>query len=80
MLAYRLNDAGGSLVGYGCCDNPPDCFVEQVADHELPHEQEIPLDNVIEVTRQSGRSHGLWRRPLPCTTDATRVDNVLYEG
>ena len=37
----------------------------------------LSLDHVVKVTCHSDRSHGLRRRPLPCTTDATRFDDVL---
>ena len=52
-----LNDCGRLPVVQHGRDGPPDCLVNEVTDHDIPMEEDVPLDDLVEESGQARRGH-----------------------
>ena len=57
-----LDEVDATAAGKHLAGGPADCFVEQMANHDLAVEQDVPLHNVVKVASHSRGGHRLWSR------------------
>ena len=74
-----LHEVGGALARQWLGHRPTNRLVDEVGDHPLLVEQDVPLHDLIEIARHAGSGHGLGRWPRPHPADPAGVHYILYQ-
>ena len=78
IIGDRPDQRLGVPIRQDGSNRPADGFIDAVANHDAPVEQDAPLDHVIEVLREPDVRHALRRRTPPHSTNPACVDDLLH--